>query len=154
MYPTIYNLSVIHRYFGQYSFLILANRDRFIKYLASISHKSEQWDMATVWLIPHRGTLRRKWALFSVLLCLLCSLIMFLYHFQDLMTEEIINFKPVTFGKMLCNLSGKSNGSILKWDIMSRWIDGIVCKYTRTMYRAKLSWRTDSSIIQSPICPH
>lgn len=58
------------------------------------------------------------------------------------MTEEIINFKPVTFGKMLCNLSGKSNGSILKWDIMSRWIDGIVCKYTRTMYRAKLSWRT------------
>lgn len=72
----------------------------------------------------------------------------------DLMTEEIINFKPVTFGKMLCNLSGKSNGSILKWDIMSRWIDGIVCKYTRTMYRARLSWRTDSSIIQSPICPH
>lgn len=63
------------------------------------------------------------------------------------MIEEIINFKLVIFGKMLCNLSGKFNGSILKWDIMSRWIDGIVCKYIRIMYRVRLLWRIDLLII-------
>lgn len=63
------------------------------------------------------------------------------------MIEEIINFKLVIFGKMLCNLSGKFNGSILKWDIMSCWIDGIVCKYIRIMYRVRLLWRIDLLII-------
>lgn len=48
---------------------------------------------------------------------------------------------------MLCNLSGKFNGSVLKWDIMSRWIDGIVCKYIRIMYRVRLLWRIDLLII-------
>lgn len=55
------------------------------------------------------------------------------------MTEEIINFKPVTFREMLCNLSGKSNSSILKWDIMSCWIDGIICKYTTNTVQSKTS---------------
>lgn len=48
---------------------------------------------------------------------------------------------------MLCNLSGKFNGSILKWDIMSCWIDGIVCKYICIMYRVRLLWRIDLLII-------